>query len=263
MVSTVSGLVDRCAVVTGSGRGIGFAIARRLLEQGAKVILADIDERALREATTQLRASGLSQFEACHCDIADPQGVKRLSGAVRAKFRELDILVNNAAVLDGSPIQTLTESRACEVWRVNAMGAMVCVQELLPELRKSTRGRVINISSVNGLRGTVSSLAYNSAKAALISVTQCLAVDLAEHGILVNAVAPGFVDTRMSKLPDGSSEYDTEIFKEVYVKHRKIPLGRPAQPEEIAGPVVFLCSDDARYITGQVLIVDGGLTATF
>lgn len=106
-------------------------------------------------------------------------------------------------------------------------------------------------------------IAYNSAKAALISITQCLAGDLAARGVLVNAVAPGFVDTRMSKLPDGSSEYDTELFREVYIKHRKIPLGRPAQPDDIAGPVAFLCSDDAGYVTGQVLVVDGGLLATF
>lgn len=97
----------------------------------------------------------------------------------------------------------------------------------------------------------------------MINITQCLAVDLAARGILVNAVAPGFVDTRMSKLPDGSSEYDTELFREVYIKHRKIPLGRPAQAEDIAGPVAFLCSDDAGYVTGQVLVVDGGLLATF
>lgn len=249
--------------MTGSARGIGLAIARRLLEEGAQVILADIDEGALRLSATQLRESGLSRFETCHCDIADPQGATRLAAAVRANFAALDILINNAAVLDWSSIEALTESRTCEVWRVNAMGAMVCVQQLLAELRKSACGRIINITSVNGLKGTASSLAYNSAKAALISVTQCLAVDLAKDGILVNAIAPGFVDTRMSKLPDGSSEYDTELFKEVYVKHRKIPLGRPARPEEIAGPVVFLCSDDARYITGQVLIVDGGLLATF
>lgn len=255
-------LADRRAIVTGGARGIGLAVAQKLLESGARVILADIEEKPLRQAAAHLRDMALSEFLTCQCDIADPQGVKRLSSMARTKFGGLDILVNNAAVLDCSSIETLTESRACEVWRVNVLGAMVCVQELLPDLKKSENSRIINIASVNGLRGTTNSLAYNSAKAALISVTQCLAVDLARHGILVNAVAPGFVQTRMSKLPDGSSEYDTDLFQEVYLKHHKIPLGRPARPEDIAGSVAFFCSDDARYITGQVLVVDGGLTAT-
>lgn len=256
-------LADRRAVVTGSAQGIGFAIAQRLLEERAQVVLADVDERALRDAAAKLKNAGLSEFLTCHCDIADPQGVKRLSAMVTSKFVRLDILVNNAAILDWTPLEVLSESRACEVWRVNALGAMVCVRELISQLAKSSCARVVNVASINGFRGVSNSVAYNSAKAALISITKCMAVDLADRGILVNAVAPGFVDTRMSKLPDGSSEYDTDVFREVYVKHRKLPLGRPAQPEDVAGPVAFLCSDDARYITGHVLVVDGGLTATF
>jgi NAD(P)-dependent dehydrogenase (short-subunit alcohol dehydrogenase family) len=256
-------LAGRRAVVTGGARGIGFAVARRLLAEGARVVLADIDAHALAEAGDGLRGDKLTAFVTSQCDIADPHSVKRLSDAVHTELGSLDILVNNAAILDWSLLERLSESRACEVWQVNAMGAMTCIREMLHELEKSRNARVVNVASVNGLRGTTSSVAYNSAKAALISITQCLAVDLAARGILVNAVAPGFVDTRMSKLPDGSSEYDTEVFREVYIKHRKIPLGRPAQPDDVAGPVAFLCSDDARYVTGHVLVVDGGLLATF
>ncbi len=256
-------LIGRCAVVTGGARGIGFAVTRKLLAEGARVLLADIDAHALAETGEGLQRDGFTAVATCQCDIADPQSVRRLSDAVHVELGSLDILVNNAAILDWSSLESLSESRACEVWQVNALGAMICIRELLPELEKSGNARVVNIASVNGLRGTSSSVAYNSAKAALISITQCLAVDLAARGILVNAVAPGFVDTRMSKLPDGSSEYDTELFREVYIKHRKIPLGRPAQPDDIAGPVAFLCSDDARYVTGHVLVVDGGLLATF
>ena len=262
-MSAIARLTGRRAVVTGSARGIGFAVAQRLLLEGAQVVLADVDEPALAAAAEKLRGENLGGFATCQCDIADADGVKHLSGRVRSELAGLDILVNNAAILDWSPVEGLTASRACEVWRVNAMGAVDCVREMLPLLEKSAAGRIVNVASVSGLRGTLSSMAYNSAKAALISITKCLAVDLGSRGILVNAVAPGFVDTRMSKLPDGSSEYDTELFRDVYIKHRKIPLGRPAQPEDISGPVAFLCSDDARYVTGHVLVVDGGLLAGF
>lgn len=262
-MSSLGRFAGRRAVVTGSARGIGFAVARKLLAEGARVLLADVDAHELSDAGKMLEADRLTAFVPFQCDIAEPPSVGRLADAVRAELGGLDILVNNAAILDWHPLENLSESRASEVWRVNALGAMVCIRQLLPQLEKSGTGRVVNVASVNGLRGTASSVAYNSAKAALISVTQCLAVDLAARGILINAVAPGFVDTRMSKLPDGSSEYDTELFREVYIKHRKIPLGRPGQPDDIAGPVVFLCSDDARYMTGQVLVVDGGLLATF
>ena len=262
-MSPTGRFAGRRAIVTGSARGIGFAIARRLLAEGARVMLTDIDAQVLNDADEKLRADKLAAFVTSQCDIADFRSVRRLAEAVQAQLGGLDILVNNAAILDWSPLENLSESRAHEVWQVNTMGAMACIREMLPLLEKSAKARVVNVASVNGLRGTASSIAYNSAKAALISVTQCLAVDLAARGILVNAVAPGFVDTRMSKLPDGSSEYDTELFREVYIKHHKIPLGRPAQPDDIAGPVTFLCSDDAAYVTGQVLVVDGGLLATF
>ena len=262
-MSPTGRFAGRRAIVTGSARGIGFAIARRLLAEGARVMLTDIDAQVLNDAGERLRADKFGAFVTSQCDIADPRSVRRLADAIQAGWGGLDILVNNAAILDWSPVESLSESRAHEVWQVNTMGAIACIREMLPHLEKSGNARVVNVASVNGLRGTASSVAYNSAKAALISMTQCLAVDLAARGILVNAVAPGFVDTRMSKLPDGSSEYDTELFREVYIKHRKIPLGRPAQPDDIAGPVAFLCSDDAGYVTGQVLVVDGGLLATF
>jgi NAD(P)-dependent dehydrogenase (short-subunit alcohol dehydrogenase family) len=262
-MSPTSSLMGRRAVVTGSARGIGLAVARRLLREGVRVLLADIDEGALLAVARELQNEGLDAFVACKCNIADPDDVQSLADSVKAGLDGLDILVNNAAILDWTPLESLTAARAEEVWRVNFMGSLNCIQTLLPELQRSSSGCIVNVASINGLRGTANSVAYNSAKAALVNATRCLAVDLGSRGIIVNAVAPGFVDTRMSRLPDGTSEYDTEWFRDVYIKHRRIPLGRPGQVDDIAGPVAFLCSNDARYMTGQVLVVDGGVTATF
>lgn len=257
------GLVEqRRAIITGGARGIGFAVAHRLLEEGARVVIADIDQLALAEARNGLAAFSRPQLAICECDISDAGGVEALTKFVKTEFGGVDILINNAGILDSGAVENLRTTRLEEVMRVNLFGAIACIKALLPELSRSSYGRIINIASINGLRGTPNSIAYNASKAALINLTQCLAVDLAERGICVNAVAPGFVSTRMSKLPDGSSEYETEWFREVYIKHGRIPLRRPALPEDIAGPVIFLCSDDASYITGQVLVVDGGVTAT-
>ena len=254
---------QRRAVVTGGARGIGLAVVRRLLEEGARVTIVDVDRSALAEALKSLEDVGRELPITCCCDVSSTSSVQALKDQVQQHFAGTDILINNAAILDWTAIADLTPTRLQEVWRVNLYGAIACIQAFLPELARSPCARIVNVSSINGMRGTTSSVAYNASKAALINLTKSLAVELAPQGIIVNAVAPGFVNTRMSKLPDGSSEYDTQWFKEVYITHRRIPLTRPGLPEDIAGPVAFLCSDDARYMTGQVLVVDGGVTATF
>jgi NAD(P)-dependent dehydrogenase (short-subunit alcohol dehydrogenase family) len=255
-------LVGRRAVVTGGARGIGLGVARLLLERGARVILADVDQDALAAAGDALSDFDNEHIAVCCCDITEKDGLMQLKEHVQRLFKGLDVLINNAAILDWTAIDELTEERLQQVLKVNLFGAIACIQGLLPMLCQSAYPRIVNISSVNGLRGTSQSSAYNASKAALISLTQSLAIELAPRGIGINVVAPGFVATRMSKLPDGSSEYSTEWFKDVYLKHRRLPIGRPATPEDVAGPVAFLCSDDARYINGHVLVVDGGLTAT-
>jgi NAD(P)-dependent dehydrogenase (short-subunit alcohol dehydrogenase family) len=255
-------LVGRRALVTGAARGIGLAIAHRLLEEGASVALADVDAEALASARRSLSATD-DRVVTISCDISIPSDVHRLFQDVRGAFGGLDILINNAAILDWTPLAELSSSQLSEVLRVNFVGAVICSQAFAAQPVLSAAARIVNVSSINGLRGTANSIAYNASKAALISLTQSLAVELAPRGISVNAVAPGFIETRMSKLADGSSEYDTEWFREVFIKHRRIPLGRPGTAADIAGPVVFLASGDARYINGQVLVVDGGVTATF
>jgi NAD(P)-dependent dehydrogenase (short-subunit alcohol dehydrogenase family) len=253
----------RKAVVTGSARGIGLGIARQLLEEGARVAIVDIDQQALAETAHSLKSAGLRHHVQCQCDVSDQGSVRALSRKVEAEIGSIDILVNNAAILDSTAIDALSSSTLEQVWRVNFAGAVMCIQAFLPQLANSPAARIVNVASINGLRGTPNSVAYNSAKAALINLTRSLAVDLSPRGILVNAVAPGFIDTRMSKLPDGSSEYETEWFRDVFIKHRRIPLGRVGHAEDVAGPVLFLCSDEAAYVAGHVLVVDGGVSATF
>lgn len=256
-------LEQRRAVVTGGARGIGLAVVRRLLQEGARVAIVDVDHSALADAVKSLEDISCEPPFACCCDVSVISNVQELTDRVHRHFAGTDILINNAAILDWTAIVDLTPARLQEVWQVNFWGAVACIQAFLPALSRSRSARIVNVSSINGMRGTSNSIAYNASKAALINLTKSLAVDLAPRGIIVNAVAPGFVNTRMSKLPDGSSEYDTQWFKDVYITHRRIPLTRPGLPEDIAGPVAFLCSDDARYITGQVLVVDGGVTSTF
>jgi NAD(P)-dependent dehydrogenase (short-subunit alcohol dehydrogenase family) len=246
--------------VTGGARGIGAAIARRLADEGTSVVIADIDE-----AEAKSFASSLEGAAAQAVDIAAADSVARLAAFLEDRFGRLDILVNNAAILDATPYDNLTMERYRKVLDVNLNGALQVVIACVPLLRKTGRGgRILNIASIMGVRGSRDSLAYSTAKGGIVNMTRCLACDLAPDGITANAICPGFINTRMALLPDGSGhEHDTDWFKDIYVKFRRIPLARAGLPEDIAGPAFFLCSDDSAYVTGQVLLVDGGVSATF
>jgi NAD(P)-dependent dehydrogenase (short-subunit alcohol dehydrogenase family) len=183
---------------------------------------------------------------------------------IGSRWGRLDVLVNNAAILDATPLEKLTRDRFGEVQRINQDGALWVTLGLLPLLRRSARGRVVNIASILGVRGAADNVAYATAKGGVVNMTRTLAVDLAPAGILVNCICPGFVDTRMALLPDGSGhEHQTDWFKDVYIKYGRIPLRRPAQPDDIARATAFFCGDDCGYVTGQILLVDGGVSATF
>ncbi len=256
-------LKGRIAVVTGSAQGIGFAIASRLAQEGATVVIADVNEAVAREAAQRIAQAG-GTGAAHRVDIGDDASVTALSAALDAQYGRCEILVNNAAISDGTGIEKMTMARYHEVIRVNQDGAVRMCLAFVPLLKKAKDARrIVNIASIMGVRGWPDAIPYSTAKGAIVNFTRALAADLAPHGIMVNALAPGFVNTPMSILPDGSHEYDSDWFRDIYVKYGRIPLRRYAEPEDMAGPAFFLCSDDARYVTGQILLVDGGASATF
>lgn len=252
-------LSGRRALVTGGARGIGAAIAADLAGRGANVTIADRDGALAMETAAEMAARGLA-VQARACDLTIPAEVEALAAALPV----LDILVNNAAILDATPIGRLTRATFDKVQQINQNAALWVALAVLPKLRASGRGRIVNIASIMGLRGSADSVAYSTAKGGLVNMTRALAVDLASDGILVNCICPGFVDTRMAILPDGSGhEHQTDWFQDIYIKYGRVPLRRPAPPEEIARSAAFFCGDDCSYVTGQVLVVDGGLSATF
>ncbi len=250
------------ALVTGAARGIGRAIATRLLAEGGRVVLADIDDDEAARAIDGLPGDDAGRAACVTLDITDQAACERTVARIDEEHGRLDVLVNNAAILDISPIGALTIEHFRKVTRVNLDGALVCTLAALPLMERSG-GRILMTASIMGLVGSPDSLPYSSAKGGIVNMVRALACDLAPRGITVNAIAPGFIDTRMARLPDGSHEHASDYFRTVYLEYRKIPLGRTGLPEDLAGPAAFLVSSDAAYITGQTLVVDGGVTATF
>ncbi|WP_112322911.1 SDR family NAD(P)-dependent oxidoreductase [Oceanibium sediminis] len=254
---------DRRAVVTGAARGIGAATVRRLAHDGARVLIADIDAGPARAVAEEIRAEG---HEALwhQVDIADEASVASLAARVGEVWGGLDVLVNNASILDGTPLDELTRARFTTVQQVNQDGALWVSMALRPWLARSASPRIVNLSSILGMRGQVDGLAYSVAKGGVINMTRSLAVELAPEGIVVNCICPGFIDTRMAQLPDGSGhEHETDWFRDIYLKYGRLPLRRAGQPEDVADAIAFFCGEDCRYVTGQVLLVDGGLSVTF
>ncbi len=243
----------RTALIVGGASGIGAATAHRLAAEGGSVIVADRDVDRVRTVAGSIGARWLA------LDVTDEASVR----VALDQVEQLDVLVNSA----GIATETTVDDEDLDVFRhtldVNLEGMLRVTRAAVPLLRDAVRPRVVNVGSVQGSHAAPRSLAYAASKAAVHTLTQGLAVDLADDGILVNAVAPGFVETPMAVLPDGTNEHETERFRTVYVDNARIPLRRPAGPEEIAVVIGFLASAENTYMTGAVVVVDGGLTATF
>lgn len=255
-------LDGRHALVTGAARGIGLAVARKMLECSASVTIADIDGDALNDCKEELPEHG-DRLLICQADVSDPLSVEHCAKFVADTFGGLDILVNNAAILDTSTAAEITEKDWQRVLDVNLTGALRMTQACLPWLRQARHGSIVNTTSTQALMGQPASVAYATAKAGLMNLTRAMAVDLGEDGIRVNAVAPGFINTRMAIMPDGGHEHEQAMFKQFYLDQGRIPLRRAGTPDDCAGAFVFLASDMSLYVTGQTIIVDGGLCATY
>jgi NAD(P)-dependent dehydrogenase (short-subunit alcohol dehydrogenase family) len=258
----VGRLQDRVALVTGAARGIGLAAARKLAGEGARVLLSDIDADELEAVVRRLESEGL-EVDRSVTDVADRAAVARMVQAALSRWGRIDILVSNAAIVDDSDIAHLTPERWRKVMSVNLDGVLYCAQAALPHLKQSPSPSIVNIASIQGIRGQPNALAYASAKGGVVNLTRCMAVDFGPLGVRVNAVAPGYIDTRMALMHGGEHEHRTDWFQEVFIKHGRLPLRRPGTVEDVAGPILFLAGDDSRYMTGQVLVVDGGITCTY
>ncbi|MBS9944992.1 SDR family oxidoreductase [Vibrio alginolyticus] len=243
------GLKNKVALVTGSANGIGLAIAKRLYEEGANVALADWNEEQLANAVEGFDKQRVSAHS---IDVSDPEKVAALISDVVTRFGKLDILVNNAGVhVPGSVIEGSVEDWK-KISGVNIDGVVYCAKFALPELLK-TKGCMVNTASVSGLGGDWGAAFYCASKGAVVNLTRAMALDHGANGVRINAVCPSLVKTNMT---NGWPQDIRDKFNE------RIALGRAAEPEEIASVVTFLASDDASFINGVNLPVDGGATAS-
>ena len=252
-------LHQRHALLTGAGGGIGLAVARAYLEQGARCTVVDLAPRA-PEAVQALLDAGLPlRYRAA--DVRDPRAMAALVDAAEAEFGALDVLFNNAAVFDMGPLLESDEATYQRLFDVNVKGMFFTMQAVLRAMRRSGRsGAVINMASQAGRRGEALVAHYCATKAAGISYTQSAALAMAPHGIRVNAISPGVVDTPMWDHVDSlfaRYEHLQPGEKKIAVG-RAVPLGRMGRPDDLCGAAVFLASDESRYVTAQTLNVDGG-----
>jgi NAD(P)-dependent dehydrogenase (short-subunit alcohol dehydrogenase family) len=253
---------NQTAIVTGGATGIGYATAKRLASEGAKVVIAGRRKDTGLNAEKELRACGL-EVKFHTCDVSLEHEVDALIGFTKETYGSLDILVNNASMSNTIEFMSPDTEKWKQVFDVTVNGTYYCSRSAARIMEEQGKGgRIINVSSINGYRAAEGTSHYNAGKGAMDQLTRCMAMELSPLGILVNGVAPGFVDTPMS-IVDGENELDSEWFRSIYVERRKIPVQRAGQPEEIANVIAFLASREVSYMCGVIIPVDGGLSITF
>ena len=242
-------LKDKVALVTGGGQGIGQVIGDNLAKSGAHVVLGDINLENAEKSAKAILANGGSA-SATLLNVADPENVKEVFDSIVKKFKPLDILVNNAGITKDGLFVRMKEDDWDRVLTVNLKGSFLCGQQAAKQMMKQRQGAIVNIASIVGVMGNAGQANYSASKAGLIGLTKTMARELAPRNITVNAVAPGFIDTEMTRVLD-------EKIKDKLIE--QIPLSRLGLPDDIAHSVAFLVSDRSSYITGQVMNVNGGM----
>lgn len=240
---------NRVAIVTGSAQGLGSAMAKRLAKEGVKVVVADFNLEKVHEVVAQIKNDGGDAI-GFKCDVTNREEVKELGEKVIEHYGRLDILVNNAGITRDASFKKMTDEQWDAVLAVDLKSVFIVSQELQKYMEANKYGRIINISSVVGLSGNFGQANYSAAKAGVVGLTKTMSIELGKHGITVNAIAPGFINTDMTKvIPED-------------VKNKmiaSIPVGRAGEPEDVAAAVAFLASDESGFISGVTLSVNGAM----
>ena len=241
-------LEGKVAVVTGSARGIGFGIAKVLSEKGARIVITDVMEEAAKEAAEKLKEAGGDAIYVVS-DVSKKEDADKIFEKTIEAYGQLDILVNNAGINRDMMAHKMTEEAWDAVIGVNLTGVYHCIRSVLPYMREREYGRIINISSA-GWQGNIGQANYSAAKAGVIGLTKTIAKENAKKGITCNAICPGFIETTMTtSIPE----------KEWNIMVSKIPMGYVGKPEDVGKAIAFLASDEAAYITAEVMNVGGGM----
>ncbi|MEK4066183.1 3-hydroxybutyrate dehydrogenase [Peribacillus sp. FSL R5-0717] len=254
---------DKVAIITGSARGIGFEIGKIFAENGAKVVLSDLDQNTVEKAALDLRNNGLEVI-GLKADVTSEEDIIQLIKQAKDKYGRIDIFINNAGLQHVAPIEEFPTEKFELMIKIMLTAPFISIKNVLPIMKEQGFGRIINISSINGLIGFANKAAYNSAKHGVIGLTKVAALESASFGITVNALCPGYVDTPLvrGQLEDLAKTRQVpleSVLEEVIFP--LVPQNRLLDVSEIADYAIFLASDKARGITGQAVVLDGGYTA--
>jgi len=241
----VNRLDGKVAVVTGAARGLGSAIATRFAQEGARVLLADLDEEAVRATANTLGQHSL------RVDVSRRDEVERMIVTATENLGPVDVLVNNAGVYRNMPMQDLTESELDRMLAVNLKSVLFGIQAVAPQMIARRSGSIVNVASVAARLGAIGTIAYSVAKAGVVQLTNVAAIELAPHNVRVNALGPGTFATEMSVSAYANPSMEARVLS-------RIPMGRTGRPEEAAGVALFLASEDSSYVTGKTIYADGG-----